>query len=543
MPLASTAMRRSLVALGLVLSVTLLAPVATGADEPEVALTFPTETGVSFVDSFDDPRGGGRVHKATDVMGEKMMEIYAAVSGEVTWSPGSDGSAMPRYGYMLSIEGDDGRTYHYIHLNNDTPGTDDGAGGPEQAYAPGVEDGARVERGQLIAWMGDSGNAEGTSPHLHFSIEDPEVDDGYGTHFVNPFASLSAALEEGDATGDDAAASETATATADDDDGERGAPRGGDLPADRLAGEDRVGTAVAIAQGGWETAEDVVLANAFAPADAIVAGPLAAALDGPVLNIPADTLDDRVATELDRLEVERVTIVGGPSAVADGVVDELEDLGIGVERLFGEDEADTAAAVAERVWDLRDAGDGERRALLALGRHREPTKAWPDALAAGWHGAASGLPVLLTRGDELPPATNEALDGVTEVTLVGGSAAISPDVEDAVAHEVGEVRRLAGADRFETALQVAGDVPGASAERLWVATGWSYADALAVGPAVAGSGDTLLLVDGSGRGGDATLDAWLAERGGEVTGLAVLGGPAAVSQRAVTGLQERLTQD
>src|SRR3546814_10362741 len=85
---------------------------------------------------------------------------------------------MPRvddvHGYRLTVAGDDGRTYSYVHLNNDTPGTDDGRGTANQAYAPGVAQGKRVERGQHIAFMGDSGNAEATQAHLHFSIRTEE---------------------------------------------------------------------------------------------------------------------------------------------------------------------------------------------------------------------------------------------------------------------------------------------------------------------------------------------------------------------------------
>ncbi len=47
---------------------------------------------------------------------------------------------------------------------------------------PACELGSRVERGQHVAYMGDSGNAESTSPHLHFSITDPTITDPYGTH-------------------------------------------------------------------------------------------------------------------------------------------------------------------------------------------------------------------------------------------------------------------------------------------------------------------------------------------------------------------------
>ncbi len=155
--------------------------------EETVDIAFPVEGDVTFTDTFDSPRSGGRVHHATDIMGEKMMPLLAAADGVILFAP----MVEPSYGYMIMLGGDDGYQYNYVHINNDTPGTDDGLGGTAHAYAPGIEKGVRVKRGQHIAYLGDSGNAEWTADHVHFEMLDPNDVP------INPYPSLIAAQQQG----------------------------------------------------------------------------------------------------------------------------------------------------------------------------------------------------------------------------------------------------------------------------------------------------------------------------------------------------------
>lgn len=90
-------------------------------------------------------------------------------------------------GLGFSIVDADGYAYWYLHVNNDTPGTDDGAARGIFAYAPDLYGGLPVVAGQLLGWLGDSGNAESTRPHLHFEIHTPSREP------TNPFRSLRAA--------------------------------------------------------------------------------------------------------------------------------------------------------------------------------------------------------------------------------------------------------------------------------------------------------------------------------------------------------------
>ncbi|MCA9389653.1 MAG: M23 family metallopeptidase [Candidatus Magasanikbacteria bacterium] len=172
---------------GLLAVISLMVPMSGKAAENTSTtrdIAFPTvASAVTFIDDFDQPRGTSRLHGATDLIGPKMTPLYAAVDGVVSYIVIPEAS----WGYQIVIKDADGWTYHYIHINNDTPGTDDGKGGIENAYAPGLKRGSPVIRGQLIGWMGDSGNAEDVTSHLHFEIHNPN------DVRINPYQSLIAA--------------------------------------------------------------------------------------------------------------------------------------------------------------------------------------------------------------------------------------------------------------------------------------------------------------------------------------------------------------
>ena len=116
-----------------------------------------------IISRFGVDRPGDRKHKGIDIGAPKMTPVVAVAAGTIFWINGPDTDEC----CSLAIRHLDGWTSWYIHLNNDTAGTDDGLG---TGIAPGLEKGSFVEAGQLIGWLGDSGNAEPGVPHLHFEI-------------------------------------------------------------------------------------------------------------------------------------------------------------------------------------------------------------------------------------------------------------------------------------------------------------------------------------------------------------------------------------
>lgn len=142
----------------------LTTPSAQATDE--LHIRFPQlDEQTEFVDSWGEGRSGGRRHRGVDLMGAKMAPVVAILDGVVeTMRKGGIS------GYYIRIEHGDDISSWYMHLNNDSPGTDNGRGGPEFAFADGLAVGDTVEAGQVIGFVGDSGNAEGTGSHTHFEL-------------------------------------------------------------------------------------------------------------------------------------------------------------------------------------------------------------------------------------------------------------------------------------------------------------------------------------------------------------------------------------
>ena len=147
-----------------------------------VPLVYPMPGRHRFTDTFLDARGGGkRRHHGNDLMAPKMTPLLAVFDGVVSFKTATAGNA----GNSLTLRGDDGYVASYLHVNNDTPGTDDGKGSARYAFPADLKSGDRVRAGEVVAWCGDSGNAEDAGSHLHFEIHDEE-----GRAILDPFFSL-----------------------------------------------------------------------------------------------------------------------------------------------------------------------------------------------------------------------------------------------------------------------------------------------------------------------------------------------------------------
>ncbi|MGI9018576.1 MAG: cell wall-binding repeat-containing protein [Euzebya sp.] len=298
------------------------------------------------------------------------------------------------------------------------------------------------------------------------------------------------------------------------------------VQVERFGGPDRIDTAARVAASTFAQADTVVLARSDEYADALAGAPLAHSLDSPLLLTQPDQLSGPTQEALSRLGTSTVVVLGGEAAISPAVTDALTQQGISSERIGGSNRFGTAAAIADRLGP-------SARVFITEGENTDPNRGWPDALVAAPYAAFNDQPILLVNATRVPPETAAALErsGAAEALVVGGTASVSEGVSSTIGQSV-TVRRIAGADRYETAalVQTEAQQEGMSAATMWLATGLDWPDSLAAGPVIASRGDSLLLVDGNQLSASPATRARLQALAGQVSSLRLVGGEAAISR-------------
>ncbi len=165
---------------------------------------------------------------------------------------------------------------------------------------------------------------------------------------------------------------------------------------------------------------------------------------------------------------------------------------------------------------------------------------FPDAVAGSPALHSQALPLLLTTPDSLNSDAAGAIDslGAEQVVILGGTAAISQDVQDGLEADGLNVVRLAGATRYETAVEVANwelTNLGFSAATTHLATGQKFPDALAGGPlASVNNGPIVLTMETSLP---AATEGFLTDNAADIDQLIVFGGTAAIDDATVAAAQ------
>ena len=196
----------------------------------------------------------------------------------------------------------------------------------------------------------------------------------------------------------------------------------------RLAGADRYATAVAVSQHAFPSGASVAyVATGEQFPDALSGGAAAGVQSAPMLLTHATSLPPIVRTELERLDPDRIMLLGGTSAVSAAVANELDSIAT-VERIGGTDRYETAVAMSKRIFST-----DRPTAFIATGRN------FPDALAGVSPAGRTRGPILLTAGTTLTSSTEAELSRISPTTayLLGGTSVVGVNVAKTAQRLVG----------------------------------------------------------------------------------------------------------
>ena len=241
-----------------------------------------------------------------------------------------------------------------------------------------------------------------------------------------------------------------------------------------FGGRDRYDTALQLAEsfaeakGGLGAVPTAFLASGSTLVDAVSVAGYAGFLDAPVLLTASDYLHGGVADFIEDYGVDTIYVLGGPAAIADSVVEDLEALANEptVERIEGSTRYGTAVEIASELGVGSSWCDGDDPAAILV---NGGDVSLADAMLVGPIAYRLQVPVLLTAADELPPETSDFItdEDIEHVVIVGGTRVVSKAVKDALEDAgVDTVERIAGATAAATSVALAELMAGDCADAL-----------------------------------------------------------------------------
>lgn len=294
----------------------------------------------------------------------------------------------------------------------------------------------------------------------------------------------------------------------------------------RLAGADRYKTNVAVNQKSMFAGKPLFVATGGEFADALSAGPAVSLAGGSLILTTKDSVPADALALVKSKKPSAVYILGGKGAVSDEVMTSLASAtGVTPQRVGGADRYETSANILETFF----AGRSVPKVFLATG------SGYPDALSASAAGGALGMPVLLVNG-ETGAVHDSAVSflqskGTKTLVVVGGKGAVAePAVEEVKsATKATTVQRLSGSDRYATNLAVNNYIAASdtAVEKIWIATGRKFPDALSAAVPAGALKHRLVLSPGLCIP-KPVLSKWIGASTSKVTNLTLVGGVGAL---------------
>lgn len=302
---------------------------------------------------------------------------------------------------------------------------------------------------------------------------------------------------------------------------------GGNYVWSRIFGQDQLGTMRSISQAGWNASSAVVVATQDTYWDALTASALAGIHDCPILLTASSSLSAQTESAIAQLRATTAYVVGGPLAIASTVDAQIKNAGCGnVIRIYGEDQQGTARAIAEQVVKAAS----PNTCIIAT------SWKFQDALSVSPYAYWKKAPIYLCNdgSNKLSAETEKAIAevGYQNAIIVGGPIAVDSGVEARLKNcGVSSVRRIYGETEYETSTAIASwEIEcGMNVNKMALATGNTYYDALAGGALCGRNGSVLVIEKNANR---TAITSFIASHKNEINVGYVFGGPLAVSSES-----------
>ncbi|WP_052090374.1 cell wall-binding repeat-containing protein [Desulfosporosinus sp. HMP52] len=297
------------------------------------------------------------------------------------------------------------------------------------------------------------------------------------------------------------------------------------LQVQRLAGADKYATSLEICKYGWPgSSKYAVIATGEDFPDALSAAPLAKKYNAPIILIEKNSLREKIYEEIARLKVKNIFIIGGTSVISQNVEDQLVKRGIVVNRICGIDRYETSLKVAQEVGV-------EEGVVIATGSN------FADALSIAPVAAIKGMPILLTKRDNLQDTVTEYLTAksISKAYVIGGTAVVSENIIHALPHS----KRLAGNTQYDTNIAILKEFRGdLNLNTVFLATGNNFPDALSGSVLAANSNSPTILID---RDINHSTKNYLISEYNSIQKMMVLGGTSVIDDYVVSSIINRFS--
>lgn len=252
---------------------------------------------------------------------------------------------------------------------------------------------------------------------------------------------------------------------------------------ERLAGANRYETSKAISSQ-FNQADTAILVTGQNYPDALSATPLAAKYKAPILLTNNKTLNSNAESELKRLKVKKVFIIGGDGVISNNIANKLIAMGINVERVSGSDRYETAFEVAKRVGTSNGI-------FLTTGLN------YADALSIGPIAAKLQMPIILVNNSKSQKLELDKFikaNNITKAYAIGGESVVSKDIESKF--EISQ--RIAGDNRYDTNNEILKCFKNnINFDNAYIAVGTNFPDALSGGALASLNNNPIILTNGN----------------------------------------------